>query len=253
MCGEGNPPTRRFCSRCGDSLHTAAVVPTPPTPWWRKIFQLFEPKVHPAGARPKRRSGLLTARGLTAAMRRTLLLAALLAALLYAIFPAMRDLVHGLVLGGKDRVEALFGRQDVEVRPISTTATAALADHPADQATDLAKNTFWSAPDAAARPTLVVVFDHPTQLTRAIVHNGDGAGDFPALGRPHELHLVYFDGSGTVLGATDVTLKDTPNEQQVQLGEGDGATRVEIQVTSVHPAPSAPGLALSEIEFFERQ
>lgn len=251
-CGEGNAPTRRFCSRCGESLQTATVVPTPPTPWWRKILGLFERKAHPAGARPKRRPSLLTLRGLSRTLRRMLFVALLLAGLFYAVFPSMRSLVNGLVIDGKDRVNALIGRKDVAVRPISTTATAELPDHPAGLATDLMTNTFWSAPDAA-RPKLMVVFDHPTRLTRAIVHNGDGTGDFPALDRPRELHLVYFDDSNTVLGASDVTLNDTPSTQEVQLAGSPGATRVEIEVRSVHPAQRDSDLALSEIEFFERQ
>lgn len=250
MCGEGNPPTRKFCSRCGDSLQTATVVPTP---WWRQILQLFERKAHPAGARPKRRARLLTLRGVSSALRRTMLVALLLAGLLYAVFPGMRSLVNGLVSGGVDRVEAMFARPDVAVRPISTTATAELPGHGAGLATDLGENTFWAAPDAAARPKLVLGFDRPTQLTRALVHNGDGAGDFQALARPQDLLVVYFDQTNAVIGTVNVTLQDTPDVQEIQLGGGEGATRVEIQVMSVHPAPANPGLALSEIEMFQRE
>ncbi|MGH4016298.1 MAG: NADase-type glycan-binding domain-containing protein [Pseudonocardiaceae bacterium] len=248
MCGEGNPPTRRFCSRCGESLQTATVVPTP---WWRQILKLFERKVHPAGARPKRRSRLLTLRGVLALVRRTLLVAVLLAGLLYAISPSMRGVVKEQVLGAKDWVASWFVPEDVAVRPISVSATAQLPDHPADQATDLVKDTFWAAPDAAAQPKLVLTFDHPTRLVRAIVHNGGGE-DFQALGRPRELHVEYFTDT-IVVGVSDVTLEDTPEEQQVTFTGGDGATRVEIQVMSTHPAEQSPGLALSEIELFERQ
>ena len=249
-CGEGNPPTRRFCSRCGGSLQTATVVPTP---WWRKVLRFFQQRrVHPAGARPKRRTRLLTLRGLTAAFRRVLLVAALLAGLLYAISPSMRGVVNERVLAGKEWVESAISQKPVAVRPTSTAATAQLPDHTAEQATDLGNNTFWAAPDAAAKPKLVLQFDRLTRLVRAIVVNGGSGDEFQALGRPRDLHVVYFDGE-IVTGTFDVTLEDKPDEQEIKFGRGDGATRVEIQVMSFYRSPQSPGLALSEIELFERQ
>ncbi|MGH4020319.1 MAG: NADase-type glycan-binding domain-containing protein, partial [Pseudonocardiaceae bacterium] len=245
-CGEGNPPTRRFCSRCGGSLQTATVVPTP---WWRKLLRLFQRRVRPAGSRPKRRAGrgARSLRGLFVAARRMLLVALLLAGLLYMIFPQLRGAVNEQALAAKDRVGSLILPQYVPVRPTSVTATGELPDHPAGAATDGFKNTFWTAPDAAAQPTLVLGFDRPTDLVRAIVHNGGGE-DFQALGRAQQLHLVYSTGQ-----TADVTLEDTPEPQQVEFGGGDGATSVEIHVVSTYRSVQSPGLALSEIELFERE
>lgn len=248
MCGEGNPPTRRFCSRCGESLQTAAVAPTP---WWRKLLRLFERKLRPAGSRPKRRPGLLTVRGVMTALRRVLIVALLLFGLLYAVFPSMRSLVNGLVVSGKDKIESMFVQEYVPVRPIQVTATGEVPDHLAPLATDGFTNTFWAAPDAAGQPALVLEFDRPTDLVRAIVHNGGGA-DFQALGRPRELHLVYIDGERTI-GTSDMLLTDTPETQQVEFTGGTGATRIEVHVMSVYSSLDNPGLALSEIELFEKQ
>jgi hypothetical protein len=86
---------------------------------------------------------------------------------------------------------------------------------------------------------------------RAIVHNGGGE-DFQALGRPRELHIVYIAG-GTTIGTSDVFLQDTPEQQEVEFGGGDGATRVEIHVVDAYRSVQNPGVALSEIEFFERR
>jgi len=246
-CGEGNPPTRRFCSRCGASLHTAAVVPTP---WWRKLLRLLSPRrVRPAGSRPRRRPGLglRPIRGLFAALRRALIVALVLAGLLYAIVPPLRGAVNERALAAKDRVGSLIFTQYVPVRPTSVAATGELPDHPAGAATDGFRNTFWTAPDAAAEPTLVLGFDRPTDLVRAIVHNGGGE-DFQALGRPQQLHLVYSTGQ-----TADVTLSDTPEQQEVEFDGGSGATSVEIHVVSIYRSVQSPGLALSEIELFERQ
>ncbi|MGH4025913.1 MAG: NADase-type glycan-binding domain-containing protein, partial [Pseudonocardiaceae bacterium] len=250
MCGEGNPPIRRFCSRCGNSLQTATVVPTP---WWRKVLQFFtQRRVRPAGARPKRRPQLLTLRGLNSAFRRVLLVAALLAGLLYAVVPSLRGAVNELARGGVDRITSALGQKDVPVRPVSTDAAAQVPEHPARYAFDGGNNTFWKAPNADAKPTLVLKFDHPTQIERAIVHNGGSGEEFGVLARPRQLHVVYFNGE-TPSGVFDVTLEDKPDEQEVAFGRGDPATRVEIQVTDVYRAPDSPDLGLTEIELFERQ
>jgi hypothetical protein len=248
MCGEGNPPTRRFCSRCGNSLQTATVVPTP---WWRRILRAIQQRrVHPAGARPKRRLKLLTLRGLNSALRRMLVVAALLAALVYAISPAMRNVVNGFVGSLKNRVESAITQKPVKIVPIGTEATAQLPDHPAAKATDGLVNTYWVALKAADKPSLMLTFDRPTRLVQAIVHNG-GGDDPQALGRPAKLHVVFFKAD-TPIGITDVDLEDTPDEQKVDFTGGDDATRVEIQVVDVHPGTANPGLALSEIELFQR-
>ncbi|MGH3912937.1 MAG: NADase-type glycan-binding domain-containing protein [Pseudonocardiaceae bacterium] len=246
-CGEGNPPIRRFCSRCGASLQTATVVPTP---WWRRFLKRFDRTGRPVGSRPSRLRAR-TVRGVFALIRRALLVGVLILGLLYAFIPPMQGLVNASVLGIKDRVEALFVRNYVPVRPTSFTATAEVADHPAALAVDLTTNTYWAAPDAAAEPTLVLGFDRPTQLVRAIIRVGV-AEDFQALGRPETLHLVY-SADGTTIGTSDVVLQDTPEPQEVTFGGGDGATSVEIHVVSVYRSVQSPAVALSEIELFERR
>jgi zinc-ribbon domain len=245
-CGEGNPPTRKFCSRCGSSLATAAVVPTP---WWQKLRKLFELRLRPLGSRPNRRFRGLSS--ISRMIRRALAAAAVIAVLAYAVFPPLRGAVNDGVLGIRDKIMAMFTQQYVPVHPISTTATAELPDHPAKLATDTFKNTYWVAPDAAAQPTLILGFDGPTKLVRAIVHSGGGP-DLEALGRPDKLHLVFSDGQ-RVLGTSDVTLTDTLDPQQVDFSGGDGATRVEVHVLSTYRSVTTPAVALSELELFQRQ
>lgn len=226
-------------------MQTATVVPTP---WWRRLLRFFQRRVRPAGHRPKRRAGLLTLRGVLTLIRRLLIVAALLLGLLYAVSPSLRSTVNDWVQGLGNDVESRISPE--QVRPTLTESTAQLPEHPATLATDGFSNTYWVAPDAAARPTLVLGFDQPTDLERAIIRGGGGE-DFQALGRPRDLHLVYYNGQ-TVLGTSDVSLQDVPDPQQVDLGGGDGATRVEIQVMSYYRAVTSPALALSEIELFER-
>jgi hypothetical protein len=245
-CGEGNPPTRRFCSRCGSSLDTAVVAPTP---WWRKILKFFQFRLRPLGSRPKRRFRGMAS--ISALIRRTLMAAVVIAALAYAIFPPLRSAVNTSVGQLRDRIEAMFTQKYLPVHPTSTTATAQVPQNPAALATDSFKNTYWIAPDAATQPTLVVGFDSPTKLVGAAIHSG-GGDDLQALGRPEKLHLVFSDGH-RVLGTSDVTLADTLDEQKVTFDGKDGATSVEVHIVSVYRSVRTPAVALSEIEFSERQ
>lgn len=242
-CGEGNPPERRFCSRCGHSLHAATTVRVP---WWRRLLR--RRTVRPAGDRPRRpsaRAGGAVLRWLRTALRRGLAIGLLLAGLLYLVAPGLRGWVneHASSLAG--RVQSWISPQPLPVRPISVTATGELPDHRAGAATDGFSNTFWAAPDAAAEPTLVLDFEQPVGLDRALVQVGGGE-DFQGWGRPKELHLVYSNGR-----AEDVTVIDTPGPQKVTLDGGDGVTRVEIHVVSAYRSVQNPGLALSEIELYE--
>lgn len=243
-CGEGNPPTRRFCSRCGASLHEAVVVPRP---WWRRLSG-WRDRRRAAGSRPRRRSvGSSAARGVRVLVRRGLAAAVLLAGLLYAVAPPVRGWVNREALGATQWVQSLISSQFVPVHPTSTSATAQLRDHPARLATDGVTNTFWVAPDGAAQPTLVLGFDRPVGLARAIVRVGGGQ-DFQAFGRPERLHLVFSTGR-----STDLTLQDTPEEQEVDLHGGAGVTSVEIHVVSVYRSVRNRGMALTEIELFDRR
>ncbi len=201
--------------------------------------------MHKAGDRPWRRGGLGALRARRGLLGRGVAVAALLAVVMYAVAPGLRGAVNEQASSLADRVQSWVSQEPVPVRPISVMATGELPDHPAGAATDGFSNTFWGAPDAAAEPTLVLGFERPVGLDLALVQVGGGE-DFQAWGRPRELHLVYSNGR-----TADVTLSDTPEPQEVDLGGGDGVTSVEIHVVSAYRSVQNPGLALSEIELFE--
>ena len=48
-CGEGNPPARKFCSRCGTSLEAAKLVKKK---WWQKLIPKRKVKTLEVGERP---------------------------------------------------------------------------------------------------------------------------------------------------------------------------------------------------------
>jgi hypothetical protein len=250
QCGAGNVSTRRFCRRCGAPLADAEVVKTP---WWRRVFRK-RPKVKTAEAsavpahRPSRprRPGRAGAAGRRAMRwgRNLLALGAVAGISMYGLIGSFREAVNDRVLGEKDRVEDVFDNDLVPVRPVRVTATAALPKHGAALATDNATDTYWAAP-IRPRPVLVLFFDHPVQISQAIVHNGVGE-KFQNSHRAGTLHLVFATGQ-----TDDVELEDTPDSQEVSVESGDGGRRLEIHLDELHRSVNGSFVAISEIELFE--
>ncbi|WP_440901159.1 zinc ribbon domain-containing protein, partial [Actinosynnema sp.] len=238
-CGDSNPPTRNFCSTCGDSLAAATVTPTT---WWRKLFPRKD-KTVAAGTRNRARRSGAVRKGLGRAVQLVLLVAVLLFGALYWLVDPFRSTVNGTVTGAVEDVRGVFDAKLEPVRPTAVSATAELPDHPAALVADNASNTHWAAP-ADPRPALVLDFGKQVDLAKAIVRSGVGA-DFQSAHRPQRLHLVYSTGR-----THDVDLADTPDPQEVALANSEGAERVEVHVTGLHRSLSGNDVAISEIEFF---
>jgi hypothetical protein len=247
-CGKGNAPARNFCSRCGASLAESQVVPD--LSWWRRLFGRT-PREHRAGDRPgkdgvRRRVGRAGAARRTAGrvIRRVVAAVVVLAVLGYALYQPFRGAVNTAATGAWHQVSGLFATELTPVRPVEVTATAQAPGHPANLVSDNASNTFWAAP-GTGEPALVFTFDHPVDLRKAIVRAGDGA-DFQGRHRPQNLHLVFSTGR-----TYDMALADTPDAQEVAIGNSAGATGVELHVTGLHRSLNGTDVAISEIELFE--
>jgi len=248
-CGEGNAPTRKFCSRCGTSLATAEVVKTP---WWRKLLPKRGAKVRKAGERSKRRGrGGKTKLGVAFSTtfkiaRRVIAIALVLGGVAYGMFAPFRGWVNERAAEAKGTFERIVFPQYAPVSAAEApTASVALPDHPANMAVDSASDSFWAAPLGGAEPNMVVKFDRTVDLVRIIIHNGDGA-DFKTTSRAQKLHLVFSTGK-----TTDVSLEDRPDPQTLEIENGDDVSSVEIHVVSTFKSVSGTTLAISEIEFFE--
>ncbi|ACU39198.1 zinc ribbon domain-containing protein [Actinosynnema mirum] len=241
-CGDSNPPTRNFCSTCGDSLAAATVVETT---WWRRLFPRKDRTVA-AGTRNRARRGGAVRKGVGRAVQLVLLVAVLLLGALYWLVDPFRSTVNGAVTGTVEDVRGVFDAKLEPVRPTAVSATAELPDHPAALVADNASNTHWAAP-ADPQPALVLDFGKRVDLAKAIVRSGVGA-DFQSAHRPQRLHLVYSTGR-----THDVDLADTPDPQEVALANSEGADRVEVHVTGLHRSLSGSDVAISEIEFFAQK
>jgi hypothetical protein len=240
-CGLGNVPTRKFCSRCGASLAVAATVALP---WWRRWLPSRKAKVHQAGSRPgrRRRGGN---RRVGRVVRRVLAVLLVLVGLLYAAYTPFRQSVNTGAVSLKRDVVGIFVTQYEPVRPTKVAATTEEPGHGANLVSDNGVNTYWSAPVDGVEPALVLTFDRPVDLRRAIVRAGIGA-DFQSAHRPQKLHLVYSTGK-----TFDLALADTPDPQTVSVENSAGATSVEIHVVALNRSLQGKDVAISEIELFE--
>ncbi len=248
-CGEGNPPTRKFCSRCGGSLAEAAIVKTP---WWRKLLPRRGAKVRKSGDRPKRKGrGGKTRTGVAVgatfkAVRRIVAVALLIGGILYGVMAPFRGWVNERAQAAKSGVEDVFFPDYEPVHEVEAPQSPVQEpEHPGINAVDGLFDTFWAAPVAGQQPVLVIKFDGPVDLAQLIVHNGDAA-DFKGKLRAKQLHLVYSTGK-----TTDVNLTDQPDPQTFEIENGEGAEFVEIHVASTFKSVNGTSMALSEVEFFK--
>lgn len=249
-CGEGNAPTRKFCSRCGTSLAEAVVVKTP---WWRKLLPRRGAKVRKAGERSKGRArGGKTKLGAAFSatfkiLRRVVAIALLIGGIAYGMFAPFRGWVNEQAAEAKGTFERIVFPQYAPVSAAEApTASAALPKHEPNLAVDGASDSYWAAPVVAGKePFLVVKFDRTVDLAKIIVHNGDGGG-FKDTFRAQKLHLVFSTGK-----TTDVTLQDLPDPQTLEIENAKGVNSVEIHVMSTFKAVKGNTLAISEVEFFE--
>jgi ribosomal protein L40E len=241
-CGAGNGPARKFCRHCGHSLAEAETLKRA---WWRVLISRRRNRKRRLGDRPSNRGGRPWRR-VRRWIGRLFLVALAFVGILYAAVPPFRGEVNQQVVAAGNRVKGMFVTRFDPVRPTTVVATATLPDHGANLAADNAKNTFWAAPVAGVEPTLVLSFDRPVDIRRAIVRSGNTA-DFQSAHRPAKLHLVYSTGR-----SFDVVLADTPDPQTVDIGESAGATSVEVHIVELHRSLKGDAVAISEIELFEK-
>ncbi|WP_158852225.1 zinc ribbon domain-containing protein [Saccharothrix deserti] len=238
QCGEANPPTRKFCARCGSALVEPEVVAEK---WWRRLLPKRKPPE--AGTRRHRRTGAAR-RGIGKALRWSFLIALLAAIGVYGLVPSFRSLVNTQAVSVAEDVKGVFVTELTPVRPTGVSANAESPDHPPLMAADNAKNTFWLAPVEPQQPALLLDFGREVDLREAIVRVGN-PDDLQAAHRPKKLHLVYSTGK-----TFDVDIADTPDEQKVGIENSAGATNVEVHVVELHRSLRGNEVALAEIEFF---
>ena len=251
-CGEGNPPMRKFCSRCGSNLSEAEVAKRK---WWQKLIPRRRKRKMEAGARPwkdgkdqgkaKRRGGKLMV--VYAKLRPIIAFALLAAGLLIGFSPDLRSKVTGQIGDAKDSVMRRLNPTYVPLSPISVRATSFLDDHPASFVVDGNTLTNWAYSSADSTPAFTVRFDEPFDLERIKVWNGASEG-FKDMARPETLHFVFDTGQ-----TFDVVLEDLPEPKDYDIDNGDDIREIDIFVRSTYSSLESDDVALSEIEFLFRR
>jgi hypothetical protein len=247
-CGEGNPPTRKFCSRCGESLSQAESVKVR---WWRKLFRKRGPKVvaiseakADRGSRPATGAARHSLRKVYRRVRIAGGLVVILAGVVYGSYPPFRSFINDKVSSGKSAISKKVDTHFVPERPVTVKANLQSKGHPAAHATDTFTNTYWSAPFSYTNyPTLTFTFSHRITLERMIINLG--ASDFAAHGRPSLLVLVFSNQESATL-----TPIDTPKAQTLNISHAIAVTSVRIQVEGVRPGTAGSDMAISNMELF---
>lgn len=255
QCGEGNPPVRKFCSRCGSALLQAELVKTP---WWRRVVRLFRrgPRLidMPAGAHdpqvPKALGGRDPRHALRKVYRRArLVLAGFIGAgvILYGSYGPFRYLIDSRVDAARAKITGAIDIHYVPVHAVSVSAN--LQDHgnPGGDAVDAYLSTCWRAPYSTADyPTLTLTFGTPVTLGRMILYSG-ASGDYLAHGRPSLLVLVFSNDKSATL-----VPQDTPKQQVLNITNAVQVTSVKIEVAGTYPGTGRPAdVAISDIELFK--
>ncbi|MDT4924562.1 MAG: hypothetical protein QOG01_2275 [Pseudonocardiales bacterium] len=244
-CGEGNPETRKFCSRCGTSLEAAQVVKRK---WWQKLFRKG-PKKRKAGDRPSarktRRSFPAKVMGiLFGGVSRVVGIILIVGGLVYGILPNVRSSVNEQFSSITRTVKNWISPSLTTLGPITnTTAVKAVRGHPGSFATDKLKDTYWLAP-ASPTPTLRLTFPDKINLKKINIYNGpSGRTDYQTYSRPTELHLEFDTNKGCNVSVTH----DDP-EPHTYNCSANGVTSVTISVQHTTPGKN-PQVALTEIQF----
>jgi hypothetical protein len=225
VCGTLNPPDRRFCRRCAAPLNPAPARAA--LPWWRTMWPLRR-RVRAGSGRLSRFVVILLA-------------IAVLAVLGVLLIPAGR----GLFEDTKDKLDGAK-----QVKPVRTTATAAVPGHPAAASVDGLNNRYWGAPAAGASVTYT--FARPIRLVDLIITNGASTTpkDYDRQARALTIDLDVTTKSGAT-HHQELTLEDRPGDQTFATGVSDATT---VRLTLRAPAGLSAGrhLALAEVEFFRR-
>ena len=125
-CGEGNPPARNFCSRCGTTLRDAEVAKRS---WWKRLIPHRRRRSLEAGARPwkagdgstKRRRGGGKLAAVYVKLRPIVAAALLVAGLVVGFQPDLRSKFTGKVSDARD---SLMRRIQPRYAPLQPVAVA---------------------------------------------------------------------------------------------------------------------------------
>jgi hypothetical protein len=252
-CGEGNAPTRKFCSRCGESLVEATHVKTP---WWHRFKFERGPKTVPLGDEPGKaasghslhRPGFNPKQFALQVYRKARIVVAValvVAGVIYGVYPPFRDDVNSMFSTDKSKIAGIIDEKFVPIHPVKCSASVQVAGHSGALVCDGFFNNYWLAPfSPSPEPTLTMTFMHRVTITRLILYNG-AFGRYIQDGRPSSLHLVFSNDESFT-----ITPQDTPKPQTFTIKHALFITSIIFQVTATYQGSKNQNVAISQIELF---
>jgi hypothetical protein len=251
-CGQGNVPTRRFCSRCGSELDEAEVAKAP---WWHKLRPRRGPRVVALGSGTGTgRTGpaVVPGQGRQNFVNKVKVIGGVLlclSCLLYAMYAPFRNAVDRQTASIRAAVKGFVESQYSPVRPSKVSANKAIKGHGPENTKDLNTASYWSARYASEvqsldTVTLNVEFDSIVQLDQLIITPGV-ADAFTDHGRPRLL-ILRFTNEKTMM----INVKDSAKPQKFDLSGATGIKSVSITIGAIFPSEKNKDVAISELEFF---
>jgi hypothetical protein len=258
-CGEGNPATRKFCSRCGDELTTAEVVKVH---WWSRLFRR-KPKVMEAGARPGQKGkGARTPAGerikrIWGLVYKAIGAFVVVTLLLSLFLPSVREPIDDLLGHPVTKVKDWWaGARDPYERVVPVdwgTNRIPLDGHTAQKAFDNNTQSYWATiwkPNERFVATrLTVKFQDPVKDMIVFVYPGAPGDDFTKYHSPSQIRFDYGDGRPN---DTMTLAREEGASPAFKLTHADGVTSIDIWIEDVHDQKKATSVAISEFEFKEK-
>lgn len=257
-CGEGNPPIRKFCSRCGDQLAGAHVVTTR---WYRRLMLWRrKPKSLEVGTRPgekgsSRSSGHRVKKTIRR-LRDVFAIITFAALFAYALVPPLRGpinsyIAHPFQFAKGEVMERWHAMTNpyVDVPVVETLGTAPTRSTSTDDAVDGNTNSFWATKwDSKRHPYLSVVFAEPKTIAALVIHNGAPEEDASKFLQPKSIVVKYRNGL-----TEELQLEFSGEPQTFELDQAQLVRRIRFEVTAVHAKDEVTNLAIREIEFKSRK
>jgi hypothetical protein len=248
QCGEGNPPVRNFCRRCGASL-TEAVVFT--LPWYKRWWQrLTMRKQRAAGDRPKTRRRAFGGSGpgwLGGALKWIILAAVIVLALLIFVGGPFHSSLHRRVMGWYHDINPKY----TQVHAVTARASTSAIGHPPRQVIDGAVNTCWQSAKAGAGQLIILHLASPTNVGKIGFLSGDqdSSSTFLTQPRPKSIEVVL---NGSKPERKTITLKDQEAFQSFSFGS-KGTTVINFEIKSLFPSTQGgQRVSIAEIETYSK-
>jgi len=258
-CGEGNPDTRKFCRRCGESLVEAVVAKRA---WYQRLIPRRKKKQLKAGDRPDRSGGRAAGTkarifrgkvlGRLADTRRILAVLAIVGIGVGFAIPSARSAILDGGSGALGKVRRIISPtySNIPIDPARVSASSETVGGEAVNATDSNTLTFWLADPADPSASVTVVFVDQTDVAHVLVHPGKQEGGGKVVRpdpRPREMLFRVTDESGLITEVA-ASIEDVDGFITVDLNVDD-AVSVETVVVNCYPDPVLKVCPVTELEF----